>query len=124
LVEITKSWGFIVIYEVGSKSQFIEVLTVNGDFVRKVKLGITIDAWSTWCSNDGFDYLIIYPRQGKIRICEVFWLTFTYIQHTIFGAKSIFYLPKLECIFLGKSDGHVLMIPHRVSDGKGGDFHH
>jgi hypothetical protein len=115
LVEITKGWGFIVVYEVGLKSLFIEVLTVNGDFVRKVKLRDPIDSWSTWCSNDCFDYLIYYPKQGKIRICEVFWLNFSYVPQIVYGAKSVVYLPKLECIFVGQLDGHILMIPHKVS---------
>jgi hypothetical protein len=115
LLEITSGWGFIVVYEVGAGAQYIEVLTVNGDFVRKVKLGGPIEAWSTWCSSDGFDYLIICPKQGKIRICEVFWLTFSYVPRAVYGANRVFYAPKLEIVFIGQIDGHILMIPHRLT---------
>jgi hypothetical protein len=116
LVEVTSGWGFIVVYEVGDGEMFVEVLTANGDFVRKVKLGAQISAWSTWCSADGFDYLVICPKHGKIRICEVFWLTFRFVQRPVYGANSVFYIPRLEAVFVGQPDGYVLMIPHRIGE--------
>jgi hypothetical protein len=113
LVEITRGWGFIVIYEVGAGAQFIEVLTVNGDSIRKLKLSGQIDAWSTWCSDEGFDHLIICQKSGRIMIYEVFWLTPCYLPISEYRVKSVWYLPRLGIVFVGQADGHVEMIPHR-----------
>jgi hypothetical protein len=49
-------------------------MTVTGETIRKMPIGLEILSWSSWKSSAGFDYLIVSPPSGKLRWCEVFYL--------------------------------------------------
>jgi hypothetical protein len=111
-VLITDGWGFIVVYGLSltSREAFIEVLTVNGEQIRKTKVNFEVQCWSTWKSRSGFDYLIVAPKRGQLRACEVFYLDFELIGLST-RADTIFYSPQFEVMFVGQMDGRILMIP-------------
>jgi hypothetical protein len=114
LVEITKGWGFIVVYEVGrqSEGQSLEVFTVNGDLILKKNIPFQIECWSACCSPDGFDYLVISPVRGRLMTAEVFTLSFSScLSKALYGIKSAFYSPQLEIAFCGQSDGRIMALP-------------
>jgi hypothetical protein len=114
LVEITRGWWFIVVYEVRRQSEihFLEVFTVNGDLILKKEIPFQIECWSTWCSRDGFDYLVVSPVRGKLMTAEVFTLSFSScLQKALYGVKSAFYSPTLDIAFCGQSDGRILALP-------------
>jgi hypothetical protein len=113
---ITRGWGFIVVHEreIESTEEFIELFTVNGDPIRKTKIGFEIDCWSSWKSRDGFDYLIIAPKSGRLRVCEVFWLVFHLLPQSANLSRAIFYCPALEIIFVNQLDGQIIMIPYHI----------
>jgi hypothetical protein len=115
LIQITKAWGFIVVYEmeIETRVHFMELFTVNGDLIRKVKLSFEIDCWSAW-SATGFDYLVIAPKNGRIRVCEVFYLVFHLLSEAPGGTRAIFYSPVNEVIYINQEDGQILLIPYRV----------
>jgi hypothetical protein len=75
---ITNAWGFIVVaatkLEAGRLEHVLMVFNVNGEFVRKCGLEHTMAVWTTWSSPDGFDYMGIASDQGKVSVCEAFWL--------------------------------------------------
>jgi hypothetical protein len=115
-VMVTQSWGFVIVHkrEIESNEEFIDLFTVNGDLIRTVKIGFQIDCWSTWKSFDGFDYLIIAPKSGRLRVCEVFWLVFHLLPQSTNGARAVFYCPVLEVIFFNQLDGQIMMIPYHI----------
>jgi hypothetical protein len=114
---ITNGWGFIVLYttQVVSDREIpsVELFTVNGHLIRSVKLDFSIERWSTWVSRDGFDYVIVCPKSGKIRKCELFYLQFTSLPANSYGVKALFYSPSLELTLVDQGEGHILMLPFR-----------
>jgi hypothetical protein len=111
-IVITEGWGFIVLCEseIATGNRFVELMTVNGETIRKVPIDFEIRAWSSWKSSAGFDYLIVSPGSGKLRWCEVFYLDFNLIDEPG-TAESIFYAPQFRVIFAGQSDGRIEVIP-------------
>jgi hypothetical protein len=114
-VTITSGWGFIVVYAEQLGNGFIELFTVNGDFIRSVKVGFAVSCWSTWTSTDGFDYLIVAPESGALRVCEVFYLAFHLLPEMCSGARAVFYSVQLGVVFVNQPDGQILMIPYSVT---------
>jgi hypothetical protein len=70
---VTDGWGFIVV----ATHDSIVVFDLNGRLVRKIKLTIKIVAWCAWKTLKGFDFLAIADDNGKVFVCEAFYLTFT-----------------------------------------------
>jgi hypothetical protein len=99
--------------EIETRAHFMELFTVNGDLIRKVKLSFEIDCWSTWAAT-GFDYLVIAPKTGRIRVCEVFYLVFHLLPEAPGGTRGIFYSPVSEVIYMNQEDGQILLIPYRL----------
>jgi hypothetical protein len=114
-IEITEGWGFIVVYEkqILSKKKFIELFTVNGEFIRRTELDYSIRAWSSWKSKEGFDYLAISPKSGKLRVYEVFYLKCYLLNEICYGLQRVFYSESLSVLFANYDDGKILMIPFR-----------
>jgi hypothetical protein len=117
LVEITKGWGFILVYAEDSESRekSMELFTVNGDLVRSVKIAFAVSCWSARTCHAGFDYLVVAPESGALRICEVFYLTFHLLPESCSGVRSVFYSLPLEIVFVNQADGQIFMIPYTVS---------
>jgi hypothetical protein len=115
-VLVTPAWGFILVYErdVTSAEEFIELFTVNGDPIRRVRVAFEIECWSAWQSTAGFDYAVIAPKSGRLRVCEAFWLTFQLLPQSANGTRAVFYSPPLEAVFLNQADGQIVMIPYAV----------
>jgi hypothetical protein len=116
-IEITEGWGFIVVYEkqILSKKKFIELFTVNGEFIRRVELDCSIRGWSSWKSKDGLDYLAVAPKSGNLRVYEVFYLKCCLLNETCYGVQSVFYSEALSVLFANYDNGKILMIPFMPS---------
>jgi hypothetical protein len=75
---ITKKWGFVVVYETETKggdvSQWIEVFTIDGLFVRREKCPCDVQVWSTFSNTKGFDYIAMTGHTGALYVFEAFYL--------------------------------------------------
>jgi hypothetical protein len=78
LVEITAGWGFVVVHTTVTRNGigefYVEVYTVNGEFIRRRQIGFGIRVWRHWVSRDGFDYMVALSEAGDLYAFEVFWL--------------------------------------------------
>jgi hypothetical protein len=45
---------------------YIEVYTVNGDFIRRHQIGSAVRKWHSWVSRDGFDYMVARGESGDL----------------------------------------------------------
>jgi hypothetical protein len=69
---VTDGWGFIL---VASQSR-ISLFDVNGKLLRSIGVTINIVAWCTWRDSKGFDFVGLADDNGKIFVCEAFYLEF------------------------------------------------
>ena len=80
-VSITESWGFIVVcatkLDCGKVEHILHVYNVNGTLIRKKPIAHQMNAWTTWSSQDGFDFMMIATEKGKLFWFEVYYLNFT-----------------------------------------------
>jgi hypothetical protein len=78
LVEISAGWGFVVAHTTvtrnGIPEFYVEVYSVNGDFIRRRKIPFAIRGWHGWVSRDGFDYIVALSEGGELYAFEVFWV--------------------------------------------------
>lgn len=118
-VIITKSWGFIVVYAsqmiMGALSHFLYCFSVNGDFIRKIQLSREVEAWDTWQSSSGFDYLLFSDDKGKLYSCEVFYLD---IGESFYRCAShitsLKYIKDMAAVVAITDDGKVYIIPKNL----------
>jgi hypothetical protein len=74
-VLVTGGWGFILVYGVCNEGRhWLQLLTVNGDFVREVELSATVGFWTSTTSRDGFDFVSLSFDNGEFFRFEAFWL--------------------------------------------------
>jgi hypothetical protein len=124
---VTKAWGFIVATVKqttdGDVTNWIYVWNVNGMFVRKVDIAFEVAAWYTWASNDGFDYMIIADKTGKVYGVEVFYMDlgkpFWEAKKGV-GIMAITYVTDGEIAGIIQSDGSVEMKPFSIKNGRMG----
>ena len=76
LIAITCSWGFIVSCGTTRGRSYIEVHTINGDFVRSSLTNEIVTSMSSYSTNKGFDYMIFGCESGSVYITDTFYLTF------------------------------------------------
>jgi hypothetical protein len=74
---ITPAWGFIVVcteelHKDGSLFWML-VYSINGFFIRRVKLEMKIVAWVAWKSRLGFDYLAFADSRNQVFVVEVYY---------------------------------------------------
>jgi hypothetical protein len=78
LLDIASGWGFVIAHTTvtrnGIAEFYIEVYTVNGDFIRRRQIGFAIRKWHSWVSRDGFDYMVALSESGDLYAFEVFWV--------------------------------------------------
>jgi hypothetical protein len=74
LVAISPGWGFIVAHGISqNRERFLTVHSVNGKFIRKVRIPFRIRSWCCWSSRESFDYLVMGSDDGKVFVTEVFY---------------------------------------------------
>jgi hypothetical protein len=86
-LSVTRGWGFVAVastkLEGGGLQHRIDVYSVNGLVVRQREAPAPIAAWTTWTSDDGFDFLIVAGEQGKMWVGEVWSLELTQVKGVI-----------------------------------------
>jgi hypothetical protein len=74
---VTPAWGFIVLCteEVCQDGTMFWMLvySINGLFIRKVRLEMKIVAWVAWTTRSGFDYLAFADSQNRVLVIEVYF---------------------------------------------------
>jgi hypothetical protein len=119
MVEITQGWGFIVVYEKARQAdtKYIELFTVNGEFIRRVEFAFAIRCWSVSTSIYGFDYLVVAAKDGRIYVAEAFYLNLEGVKRVSEDVQSIFYIESLRVIVVSQKDRPILLIPFRAAEG-------
>ncbi|OHT14710.1 hypothetical protein TRFO_02955 [Tritrichomonas foetus] len=109
-LKITDSWGFILAY---GGNQEVTIFTINGDFIRKVKLGFKLDLWVNCRSLSGFDYLFMVSEDNKITCAEAYFMN---PSHTIFESPNklydVEYNEESNIITAFTKNGRMLYIPY------------
>ncbi|OHT12267.1 hypothetical protein TRFO_17943 [Tritrichomonas foetus] len=121
---ITDGWGFVVVYESdmekGTECQCIEVYTVNGDFITSRQLSYSIQQWTCWQTNDGFDYLLMISKNGLIFTCEAYYLDIhkAVSDRILLKPLSLSYSYQFGTIVVNLNDGSIQMVPFRYHQRK------
>jgi hypothetical protein len=115
-VMITAAWGFIVTYAENSGTEGenrLFIHTVNGKLARSQAIGFSVEAWCTWSSTAGFDYMLIGDEKGRIFGMETFWLEVKEPMYRCYEkVVSVFYRTMLGLAVLVLRDGHVIIVPY------------
>ena len=105
---ITESFGFII----AEYSKEIALFSMNGEKIRSIEIEYNIAFLKSYVSEDGFDYLIIADRKGKILVYDAFKLTVVkeIDQKLSCGIIDIVYHPRLQSFVLFTQDGRIFTI--------------
>ena len=121
-VLVTPSWGFIVV-DVKQKIQgfvkhFLDLYTINGDFIRKTELEATsIIQWTTWSSHCGFDYIAFITDNLVVFTMEAFYMTPRRLSSSLIRRPiGIFYSEKLSALLTVENDGRLSVIDTCLDD--------
>ena len=114
---ITPSWGFILVHATGNESwngiNSIFLYTINGKLIRSKTNVQNISCWSSFTSNDGFDYIILSEENGKLFIFEAYYLEFTQPFHRCYcDLVDIRYYFKYFLAIAVRKDGQISFIPY------------
>jgi hypothetical protein len=115
---VTEEWGFIlacVTEAVDGKMQNSLVLfSVNGELIRTRKIPAPVVAWTTFASEQGFDFVLMADRQGNLFFFEAFFLNIgDSIRCWRFDdpALAVHYVLKEEMVVLLLESGALSLFP-------------
>ena len=118
-VLVTHSWGFIVVYmtelERGTVHHVLSLYSPNGQFIKRRTIANGIVAWSSFSTQDGFDYVVCADEKGKLWSFEAFTL---YLDES-FSRSSTQVIGIMESVEEGGAiavtkDGKILFIPNPI----------
>lgn len=111
-VLISEAWGFVLVYAARENGTgCFDIYSINGDFIRRRPVSFRVSCWTVFQSNDGFDYVIVADKQGKVYLFEAFYLDISApVYESSAEVTSLFYLLGARCI-LAITDGAALVIP-------------
>ena len=112
----THSWGFNVLYSSsvkdGNPINFLALYSINGDFIKKVQISISIVKMLSWSDNKGFDYVLLLDENNSIYAFEAFTLE---ISRPLYVSKekiiSIHYMKAKQYIVAICDNGKINFIP-------------
>jgi len=73
-VYVSNGWGFIIVIAFSGLANYLVVYSINGIFVKRIKLSFKIVSLCTWTSQDGFDFCAYITEDSKVFITEVYYL--------------------------------------------------
>ncbi|OHT09099.1 hypothetical protein TRFO_04699 [Tritrichomonas foetus] len=119
-ITISPSWGFIIVYytviEAGIVSKFIAVYNVNGQFLKKVKIEISLINIFSFSSPSAFDYIVLADSEGRLYMSDAYELEF---GESFFRCHSklatIDYCHKESCFVAFTAEGSILLISHEFT---------
>jgi hypothetical protein len=116
LLLVSESWGFVVVSgkrHGNSHENVLSVYTVNGVLVRECVLTSRIQAWTTWSSVSGFDYLLVASDDGQLRCCELFFLDFAPVLGVSLsaGVCAVRFVKEEQAIALVTDNGEFTIVP-------------
>jgi hypothetical protein len=78
LLMVTPGWGFVLVHStkiVDAIAHFyLTLFSINGDLIRKCEIPFGLQAWTTWESRKGFDYVAAIGSDGDLVVFEAFFL--------------------------------------------------
>jgi WD40 repeat protein len=78
LVLMTRGWGFVLVHSTmivdAISHYFLTLFTLNGELIRKKEISFNIQAWATWESPQGFDYVAAVGINGELYVFEASFL--------------------------------------------------
>lgn len=72
LTTITPSMGYIVTYANECANHYVFVHDINGNLVKKKKIGVEIFTWYTFSSEKSFDYILFANKRGDLYLFDPF----------------------------------------------------
>ena len=118
-IMITPSWGFIVVYSTKIKSgklqHYLSLYTINGDLIRTTEIPNAVNVWSSFKSDDGFDYIIISDSNGDCYLFEAFYLDpKEKIISTEPNVYSVSFLKEESLVLILLRNGVLSIIPYKL----------
>lgn len=115
-ITITQAWGFILIAcseeTFGRARNFVLVYTINGLFIKKIEIDFKIHQWTTWRSNDAFDYVCMTNESGDLYIGEAYYLEkMKFVTNLTGKSAGVNYSKERETLEVVLTSGKVLVIP-------------
>jgi hypothetical protein len=113
MVLITPAWGFIIVCAVEeSGGHVLLIYDGNGRIIRKVALPGAVRQWCGWKSRDGFDFLLIVTRDGRVFIAEAFWgVLWEPVLRASAAIVACAYCHAAGVVVLLSEDGQVVLLP-------------
>ena len=118
-VNITPSWGFIVVSFKVNELYFIAVYTINGKFIRKKEVSGKISIIESWSSPRDFDFIAFVIEPRKLYLCEAFYLNFDTSNQLQFLSTNIImvrYSKESSRLFVVSANGNIQAIECRTKD--------
>jgi hypothetical protein len=121
MVIITRAWGFVLVYlcyfaEKEGMTHLLRLLTVNGDMVSQVQVESAVVAWSTFATDDGFDWISMALEDGGCYVFEAFYLK---VAAKVCTKKAkvvgIAFVKELGAVVVATEDGKVTFFPCELS---------
>jgi hypothetical protein len=115
-VAVTTGFGFIVAAVTnvgpGEDHHFLEVYTINGEFVRRREIPGRIEAWDCCTSWRGVDFIVFAVDKGEraFRAAEVFWLDFTVFPHAGSRIVALAFCPEKACFLVCQAEGVISIV--------------
>jgi hypothetical protein len=113
---ITPFWGFVLVYVTkisdGKLEHFIKLYSVNGDFIRVVKIENQITGWTAFTSSDGFDQVVMIDGNGNCFCFEAFFIDLK-LKFATAPLKIVFLsvlVQELAILIIGE-DGTIVLSP-------------
>lgn len=117
-VMITPGWGFIVAYTEPlnlNESPEIIVHSLNGTFIKRLKLDAQIDEWVGWKSKSGFDF-IAFNQGKKISYLEVYFLEKIFVARVSRQLIGFTYSVENDSFVFVEKDGIIEKLYYPIDD--------
>ena len=118
LINITPSWGFIIVYASQGNNNYLFTFSNNGELIKKIDIDFQVVAITSWKSQNCFDFIALASEKGKIFICEAFFLDIPEepIQKYESTVKTIHYSEKMKMLTVVTRDGIFYFLPFSADD--------
>jgi hypothetical protein len=117
MVIVTRAWGFVLVYlrhfaEKEGMMHLLRLFTINGDLVGQVQVESAVVAWSTFATDDGFDWIAMALEDGGCYVFEAFYLKVGMKIHTKkVRIVGIAFVRELGAGVVATEDGEVTFFP-------------
>jgi hypothetical protein len=100
-VLVTNALPFVLVqYE-----NALRLFSIYGELLREVEISFAITVWTTFVSNDGFDFVVVADSMGRVCVMEAFFLKLICVLKCGSAVLTIRWAKELQGIIAVTQDG-------------------